>query len=799
MQNKYFVKGKELIKNRGNALFCIAIIIFLVMIFLLKENVNTTYIASNANDKIALSVDSVLTQHWLSSKKNMCGIKLAFAEIPEFDAEIIVQIINKEDKQVVRTATAMLSEIKDGNLEFTFEQYDCPVTTEFEISVYMRNIDNLIKENSSVWINVNTDYSGMEIDGESRNCALAAEVLYVKSSPVFVLFSILFTILIVTYSLMIICKREFAEVVGLGMLLIGLLLYLFGMLGELEYGIKFLQISLAFGLIYVLYNIWKGKCEIRKLLSFTMFGVCIFYLFSTLYNYSTIITDTDEYTHWALAVKDMFYSNQLPLHEGTSVKVTRYPPFMALIQYFFMYHNQVFSEKFLYMAYQFTGFCLLSTWFAGKEKKNFLWKGILYFITFLFPLILYPRFFNSIMIDGFLGVLFAYVLYCYVSEGMNKFNSFRIVAGLMALALTKEMGIVLAGIACFVFLCDQIYQKRKTALFVMLSGIATLVVFFSWQWYCYTNLQYAPYKEQALAGERLGSAISGTASVAGNNVSAWEYRIHVLLNGLLEIGNNIKIGPITCVTLLCVLLALIYFNAKKEKNKKMFFFFTVLEIGFFLYFLALIFIYIVVFSKEEALGTASFDRYLFSYLMGIIYVFIGFMVGGRLKIFCGDKALVISACVVIYFASTTEFLSLNQFVERKQDLIWGYDDLEEKVHSFMKKDEKIFFWCDNTTQMSYRIFTYTVSPLRTQVLNWSFRYSDTVTDTMKTYELEQIKATLSDFDYVYIADYDEKAEQVYMQLFKDTDEFEKYGIYKIDKDNDVLLEKIGYSPLKRVY
>lgn len=796
MQNRYLIKGKELSKDKGNIFFCVVVILFFAFMFILKENENTTYIASNANGEVVLDADSVLTQHWLSNKKNLCGIKLGFSQIPEFDAEIIVQLVNKEDEQVVRTATAMLSEIVDGKLKFSFEQYFCPLTTELAVQVYMQDVYGTMQENSSIWLSVNTDYNGMEIDGQLQNCALAAEVYYMKNRSVFVIFSILCMIMIITYNLMILCRKEFAEVVGLSILSMGLFLYFFGLLGYLEYGIKLLQILSGFGLIYILYNIWKGKCEIKKFLSFTMIGVCLFYVFSIVYNYGTIITDTDEYTHWALAVKDMFYSNQLPLHEGTSVKVTRYPPFMALIQYFFVYQNQVFSEKFLYIAYQFTGFCLLITWFSGKEKKNILWKSVLYVITFLFPLILYPRFFNTIMIDGFLGVLFAYVLYCYVSEDLNKFNLFRISIGLMALALTKEMGIVLAGIACFVFLCDQIHQRRKTALFVIVSGIITLAVFFSWQWYCYTNLQYAPYKEQALAGERLtGGIISGTAS----NVSVWEYWIHVLLNGLREVGNNIRIGPVTSLALICILLTLMYFNAKKEGNKKIFFFFLVLEIGFFLYFLALIFVYIAVFSREEALGTASFDRYLFSYFMGIIYVFIGFMVDGRLKIFYGEKALAISACAVIYFASTAELLSLNQFVERKQDLIWGYDDLEEKMHSFMRKDERIFFWCDNTTQMSYRIFSYTASPLRTQVLNWSFRYSDAETDTTKTYELEQIKEMLSEFDYVYIADYDEKAEQVYELLFKDTDEFQKYGIYRVDKENGILLEKIGYSPLKRVY
>lgn len=804
MYNQYLIKGKDVLKNKRNVISCFLIIIIFIAMFAIKEQKSVVSIVSNANEAVELGEGSVLTQNWVSNKKNVHGINLYFAQKPEVDADIVVNLITRTDGQVVRTAIRHLSEVENDCLEFAFDQYDCPEAMNFVIQVSMQNVDP-INADSSIWLKVNSDYSGLKIDEESQNCGLGANVVYMKNRSVFVVFSILAMILIVANSFMLLWKKEFAEVIGMSVLSIGVTLYLFGLCGNVEYGMKFLYIVAGVGLIYILYHIWMGKCEIRKFLSFSVIGVCLFYVFSIVYNYNTIITDTDEFTHWALAVKDMFYSNQLSMHEGTSVNITRYPPFMALFQYFFMYQNQVFSEKFLYMAYQFAGFCLLVSWFGGKEKKSGLWKSVLYGVTFIFPLILYPRFYNSIMIDGFLGMLFAYVIYCYVSEKMDIFNTFRITLGLIALTLTKEMGIVLAGIACCVFMCDKIYhgvfeQKKqikeliKSVLPVIWSGIITLITFFGWQWYCIINLDNLQQRNRALASEMIGH-IPADAS------NELQFRVQVLLEGLRKIGNDIQIGSFSLIALLSIILVYLYFKRNSMERRKNFHFFVFLEGGFFIYFFVLIFLYATVFSREEALRTASINRYLFSYLAGIIYALLGCLINGNIKYKNNNAVLAIIACATIYFGSTTELLSMNQFVDKKQDLLWGYDDLEEKMHCFMEKGEKIFFWCDNTTQMSFQIFTYTACPFRRQFDEdgWSFRYHDLETDKVKTYEIDKIREILSNYDYVYIADFDEEAKRTYSQLFKNIDEFEQYGIYEVECEDGVYLEQIGYSPLKRVY
>ena len=59
----------------------------------------------------------------------------------------------------------------------------------------------------------------------------------------------------------------------------------------------------------------------------------------------------DEYSHWGLAVKDMFYYNTYATHIESTVWLPRYPPFATLLEWFFVYVNGIFSEGIMYVAY----------------------------------------------------------------------------------------------------------------------------------------------------------------------------------------------------------------------------------------------------------------------------------------------------------------------------------------------------------------------------------------------------------------------------------------------------------------
>ncbi len=766
------------------------------LLFCFRRSDYTVNIASNANDSVELKSNSVLTQAWLSDKKEIHGMNIVFAEQPQFDGWINLEVLD-EDNIVLRKERKRLSEINGDTLEILFDKIVVNEPTEFEIKLYFESMEDKFAD--SIFLKVNNNYSGLFIDDSEQHSGLASQIVYSKNRSLFAIIALLWIIYSFAFCLMDLFKREFSEVIGVVILTIGVVLYICGLIINVEVGMKFLQLLSVIGFLYLLYSILIGKFQIKNIFSFEVLAVVAFLVFSIIYNYHTIILESDEFSHWAIAAKDMFYSNMLPSHDGTTVSFTRYPPFMALIQYFFMYFNQVFSEKFLFIAYQFAGFCLLAVWSGKKKNSNILVKILITANTVLFPLIFYSRYYNLIMIDGFLGIVFAYVLYCYFYSELDKFNIFRISIGLAALVLTKEMGIVLGGIACLIFLLCEVKEKKEMRgmIIIVVMGIVTLLVFSSWQLYTHYNI---PDNNNSLSSAVEMLQGDGNAKISQEEI---EFGEKVVLSGLKQVTCNIKVGLFSYILFLFTLIFVIYMMEFKENEKKFTKIFLYLIIGNLLYFCILLFLYIKVFSEGDALTTASIDRYLFSYLLGVTYVFVGFF----LNVVAKKKKepvfiMVIMFGIILFNVSFEDVLSLNKFVGKKQELIWGYDDIEENFHGFAHKDDKVFFWCDNATQMSYRIFKFSVCPIRTQESNvgWSFLHYDMEKNKTVVWDYENIEKTLADYEYVYIANYEKNERETYAKLFEDAEEIMVGGIYRVQRiGSELKLIKIGYSPIMRFY
>lgn len=772
---------------------CILMTVAFCLLFVFKNFTGTEYIASDVGQAIELHSGSELTQTWFSDKKKICGINLVFEQHPTFDGYVTLEVIDKENGSIIRNAREKLSQISDGMLTLPFKTLNIKTAAQFVFRIRLEQQDEELP--GSITLKTNANYSGLLIDGVEQNCGLASAVMYVKNSAVFTVAFFIGSIFIFAFCFMQIFKREFTDVVGMVIIAIALCLYLCGLIISIEVGAILIEILTIAGFVFVLYNIAMGKLEIKKIFSWGILALGLFYIFSIIYNYNTIITESDEFYHWALVVKDMFYSNQLPSHEGTTVVFTRYPPFMALIQYYLMYINQVFSVKWLYIAYQFSGFCFLIVCMGrGFARKNvsFWRKIIVTIILMLFPLILYSAYYNLIMIDGFLGVLFAYTLYCYFFDELDRFNIIRITMALTALVLTKEMGVVLAGLACAAFMVCKLIEKGKGSfkdeLKIIIMGLVALAAFISWQLYCYFNFSVVTEKGHASATRILSNS---SGKLADND--GIKYVMHVLLNGITRIFNDIKVGPFHFVLVLCIVMVIAYCARRRKDQEYHFAAVVVLSIGSLIYFGCMMVLYILVFSSSEALSAASLDRYLFSYLMGMLYLEMSYFVDKDSKI------VGVILCVVLYLAPLTGVLTPNQIIEKRNTIIWGYDEIDANIRSFAGKEDRIFYLCDNSTQMSYRIFRFYICPLTTQgvAVGCDFSYTSAGGNT---YDIEKIKKVLSDYDYVYIANYEETAKDEYRKLFRDETDLMAGGIYRVDMSGDELrLLYMGYSPIMRFY
>lgn len=197
----------------------------------------------------------------------------------------------------------------------------------------------------------------------------------------------------------------------------------------------------------------------------------------------------DEYSHWGLAVKDMFFYDSFAKHVNTTVMLPRYVPFATLIEYFFVFAGGIFSQELVYIAYQAAVLnVLIMICGVGRKRRLYLLPAVV--VMVFLPVIFFRDIYNTIYVDSMLAVFMAYVLICYYTEELKGFNLLRVLGGLFALTLTKDMGMVIAGLLTAIMMADRLYHalhRKKKVLISLLCPCACALfvigVYFSWQIY----------------------------------------------------------------------------------------------------------------------------------------------------------------------------------------------------------------------------------------------------------------------------------------------------------------------------
>ena len=227
-------------------------------------------------------------------------------------------------------------------------------------------------------------------------------------------FIALFLIFALTFSLCFIFKRKFEIMFALASFGLILFLYLFGLCGILLVGswLAFALITVLF--LSVLSAVVFTKDRFILKLFFTKISI-IFIGFSVLQFpvlYFSRPYIFDELSHWAIVVKNMFYFNDFGCGEFSTDMFKGYPRATSLFLYFFEFFGVAFHEGTLYMATNLLqmGMMLpIFSIFKRKTNKNSFMLCIL--AVFLAPAIFYPSFYQSLYVDQFLGIIFAYCLF----------------------------------------------------------------------------------------------------------------------------------------------------------------------------------------------------------------------------------------------------------------------------------------------------------------------------------------------------------------------------------------------------
>ena len=811
-----------------------------------SKDIKQEHIASQSDSVITLNAGQpVLTQSWQANSKNVTGIQLITdnAQNQNLQGKLHLGIKkNIEEDYMVETEAELSAIAEDGSLLLNIPEtkLDLGQRYYFELSI----VD--YAEDTQLAIAIDSNYGGLTVAKEDVPGALSAAVLYQSAGNLAWLLKIILLFTGITCLIMIGFRRDFAESLALSFGVVFVYVYLWGVFGQLEFGVNSLYVIGMLIAISVPFLAWYKGRKWQEIISPGMLAFWGLFLVYFILDRNVLTGKVDDLNHWQLCVRDMWYFDSYPFHKGSTLIAMRYTPGFATIEYLFLYLYGAFREGIILLGCHMTGFAMMSVLLSKIPWRQFHKVIPLTVLIAGLPLLVYESHYGILYVDAYLGMIGAYILICYFTEEYSLFNVLRVTFASILLIMTKEMGLAIAGTIYLIIFIDLILKNRKWKELIkakatkayFFSGCLALFSFVSWQIYIRVAEKMMGESNSfnhisdlfAASGEKVGPAVERTILLASSaDTNAVRNAIAQTVNVNLEVSNATPLETIyemihwilreklficgsyaelTLVTiLLCAALGIAGLYRKYKIPMTQLIVSLLIGTGFYTAFLVLC--YIFLFDEASAIPAAR--RYMGSYLLVYMITIIGVLIvkanqteekGNWKQPFIWIVAVFVIMAVPDnhrYYSTEENFGQYFTTWKNRQvvgEVFRSFADQEEKVYYVEYTDSEL------VPQYNYLVFANAVVPNLTQgfgkgwkpVVDMNAEYNNYKVQ----YSVDEWEQLLAEqYSYVYVSFADDYFVENYGSLFSDVSQIENGAIFKVvhlDEQN-VTLQKIAKKDL----
>jgi hypothetical protein len=603
----------------------------------------------------------------------------------------------------------------------------------------------------------------------------------------------------VSFILSYFSKIQIATFIPISYFLIIIWLYFFGIADYLHLGvISLLPLALAAFIFSAIK--FKNFISKKRLLELTSPSVVVFVTVSTwMFKHSQHMRfkEWDEFSHWGPAVKSMFLFDKIGPYSPAQLVFPEYPPGLSLFSYFVNRIGKSWDEADVYWAYQLLVVSLIVAALANLKWKN-ISAVVLSFLLMALTATFFFGSFQTVYADPLLALIFGLSLIQASSKVFfeNKWNLFNFGITVFILSITKDIGIFLGFISILALLSNYVvsgFERKISLKRKLISGVKILlattipVILGKLAW------KYALDKFDIKSGRDIFTILKDFTLGSSSNMRQpyWDDVINSFISKTFHQSitgmNGYPISAFKWFLIFSIFLLVYVFSAKirleqirRISNS------SIILIGFFGYLGVLLFLYLTSFSQSEALGLASYERYVTTYLAGIAF-YVGYLAMDSMNNFSlpnSTNLLTFSWLLIILLqASPWNLMSYVASPNAASDAMRAQFDSERQMIADMNfnVEDNVWFIAEHTVGFEFYLFQYELLPASIGRSPWSigspYGPGDLWTDTNITKEVWDKR--LNDFDYVFVHSANEVFLNEFGSLFEDPGTLSRPTIYQI--------------------
>lgn len=601
-------------------------------------------------------------------------------------------------------------------------------------------------------------------------------------------------------------KRKFAVMMPLSVFSSILILYVAGLFGHMKLGV-----IIFLGIAGFLFLAGLTKSLIRREMkayasNVLNFGFVFFLAALVLIYYMTdgrLLSRFDEFTHWGLTVKNYMIFDGFANIKGSTTHGAGYQPGISLFCYLFTSLREQVNECDMLKGMDVYMVAMLLPIFRRINWKRFVFGifliPIVLFAPWLFASYIIP--YNTLYIDAAMAVTFAFLLYHYFTSDQDKVTYFILGMGSAVMILIRPgseafalMLLIMIVIDTLLFRRDEFGKlcKKRGWLMPIFYVVISVASYLSWRIFTSANkmMQVFDYIEPS------GQEGSSSGTITSNFIAA-----------LTRVPENatIKISFVVWLIVLAVMAFIVIILAKGAKERgRMIVMSILMLIGYILFAAALLYMYIHLFTAYEGENLASFERYMFTFIMGSAIFFLYMIVE---KIFArfggfGNILILIPVAAVLIFTPwtsvTSDMFNCSETVEQTISKRADFYRFEEIAKEWDYEKDRVYFIAQDSNGFEYQQAYYLATPVSLSYdypMGWSlgFPYSDDDVWTIEMSQTDWEKALINGgYTYVYLYNVDKQFRTRYGQMFEYETAISNNSAFKVEVSG-------GHVVLKRAF